>query len=247
MSVYACKKITYARWRSCSPCHCQSSVDYGNNKITQHAPKRVSLHNVEVGHYTKEEEEPCSRIGHSLSEDIKLHIIIDYLEIMSREVELGWESWTSFASSCPSCSSTAVQRTWSLWLCPSTAVETAIAQCTSRWEMARGHRLNTSIVLAAVHGLLGLPDRWTRSSLHSSAPSASPVPNRPPRLCGRKAKCSLCSHGVLAGVGVLWHSPTHDGALRGVIFIVVIRRSACYAHLLRVRQGNPTRRSVIAL
>ena len=32
-------------------------------------------------------------------------------EIMSREVELGCESWTFFASSCPSCSSTAVQRT----------------------------------------------------------------------------------------------------------------------------------------
>ena len=75
---------------------------------------------------------------------------------MSREVELGCESWTSFASSCPSCSSTAVQRTLSLWLCPSTVVETAIAQCTSRWAMARGHRLNTSIVLAAVHGLSGL-------------------------------------------------------------------------------------------
>ena len=39
---------------------------------------------------------------------------------------------------------------------PSTAVETAIVQCTSRWAMARGHRLNTSIVLAAVHGLSGL-------------------------------------------------------------------------------------------
>ena len=38
----------------------------------------------------------------------------------------------------------------------STAVEAAIAQCTSRWAMARGHRLNTSIVLAAVHGLSGL-------------------------------------------------------------------------------------------
>ena len=75
---------------------------------------------------------------------------------MSREVELGCESWTFFASSCSSCSSTAVQRTLSLWLCPSTAVETAIARCTSRWAMARGHRLNTSIVLAAVHALSGL-------------------------------------------------------------------------------------------
>ena len=39
---------------------------------------------------------------------------------------------------------------------PGTAVETAIAQCTRRWAMARGHRHNTSIVLAAVHGLSGL-------------------------------------------------------------------------------------------
>ena len=39
---------------------------------------------------------------------------------------------------------------------PSTAVETAIAQCPSRWAMARGNRLNTSIALAAVHGLSGL-------------------------------------------------------------------------------------------
>ena len=35
--VYACKKITYARLRFCSPC--QSLVDYGNTKITQHALK----------------------------------------------------------------------------------------------------------------------------------------------------------------------------------------------------------------
>ena len=31
-----------------------------------------------------------------------------------------------------------------------------MAQCTSRCAMARAHRLNTSIVLAAVHGLSGL-------------------------------------------------------------------------------------------
>ena len=84
---------------------------------------------------------------------MELDLQVSPEEIMSREVELGWASWTSFASSCPSCSSTAVQRTLSLWLCPSTAVETAIAQCTSRWAMARGHRINTSIVLAAVLGL----------------------------------------------------------------------------------------------
>jgi len=74
-------------------------------------------------------------------------------EIMSREVELGCESWTFFASGC---SSTAVQRTLSLWLCPSTAVETAFVQCTSHCAMAREHHHNTSIALAAVHSLSGL-------------------------------------------------------------------------------------------
>ena len=71
----------------------------------------------------------------------------------------------------------------------STAVETAIAHCTSRWAMARGHRLNTSIVLAAVHGLSGL--FRTISAVEPftlSSPSHSvPVPNRPSRLRARKA------------------------------------------------------------
>ena len=39
---------------------------------------------------------------------------------------------------------------------PSTAVETATAQCINRCAMARGHRLNTSIVMAPVHGFSGL-------------------------------------------------------------------------------------------
>ena len=71
----------------------------------------------------------------------------------------------------------------------STAVERAIAQCTSRWAMARGHRLNTSIVLAAVHGLSGLFRAVSAVEPFTlSSPSHSvPVPNRPSRLCGRKA------------------------------------------------------------
>ena len=49
--------------------------------------------------------------------------------------ELDCESWTSFASGC---SSTAVQRTLSLWLCQHGAVETGIAQCTSRCGNGEG-------------------------------------------------------------------------------------------------------------
>ena len=71
----------------------------------------------------------------------------------------------------------------------STAVERAIARCTSRWAMARGHHLNTSIVLAAVHGLSGLFRAvFAVEPFTLSPPSHSvPVPNRPTRLCGRKA------------------------------------------------------------
>ena len=50
----------------------------------------------------------------------------------------------------------------------STAVETAVGQCTSRWAMARGHRLNTSIVLATVSPVFF--GRFPRSSLHSVVP-----------------------------------------------------------------------------
>ena len=113
-------------------------------------------------------------------------------EIMSREVELGCERWTfslrvTHLPHVPT--STAVQRTLSLRLCPSTAVETAIAQCTSRWAMARGHRLNTSIVLAAVHGLSGLFSGGIRGRAFTLSPSFPPVPapNKQPRFGGRKA------------------------------------------------------------
>ena len=49
-----------------------------------------------------------------MSREVELDPQVSPEEIMSMEVELGWESWTSFALSCPSRSSTAVQRTLSL-------------------------------------------------------------------------------------------------------------------------------------
>ena len=72
----------------------------------------------------------------------------------------------------------------------STAVETAIAQCTSRWAMARGHRLNTSIVLAAVHGLSGL--FWTVSAVEPSF--SRPLPTLSPSLIGHLASVGVKQH-----------------------------------------------------
>ena len=113
---------------------------------------------------------------------------------MSRKVELGCESWTSFASGCSSTADCSAADIVFVTL-PSTAVETAIAQCTSRCAMARGHRLNTCIVLAAVHGLSGLFRAVSAVEPSLSRPlppplSPDPVPYKQPRFCGRKAKCT---------------------------------------------------------
>ena len=115
-------------------------------------------------------------------------------EITSREVELGCESWTFFASGC---SSAAVQRTLSLWLCPSTAVETAFARCTSHCAMARQHCHNTSIVLAAVHSLSGLFQvvSAVEPSLFCPLPPPVPVPNKQPRLVGCQVIWSRSTKG----------------------------------------------------
>ena len=86
---------------------------------------------------------------------MELHPQVSPEEIMSREVALGCESWTFFRSSC-FLNSGATDVVLVTLPVLETAVETAIAQCTSRCAMTRGHRLNTSIVLAAVNGLSGL-------------------------------------------------------------------------------------------
>ena len=54
--------------------------------------------------------------------------------------------------------------------------------------MAKGHRLNTSIVLAAVHGLRSFSGGFRGRTITLSSPSHSVlVPNRPSRFRGRKA------------------------------------------------------------
>ena len=77
---------------------------------------------------------------------------------------------------------------------PSTAVETAISQCTSRCAMARVHRLNTSIVLAAVHGLSGLFSGGIRGPAFTLS-SSSPYPPLPPALIINLASVDVKQHG----------------------------------------------------
>ena len=85
--------------------------------------------------------------------------------------------------------------------CPSTAVETAVAQCTSCWAMVRGHRLNTSIVLAA-WTLRSFSGGFCGQAFTLSSPSHSvPIPSKPSRFCGRKAtmKKKSAQWGLLQG------------------------------------------------
>ena len=94
-------------------------------------------------------------------------------EIMSREVELGCGSWTSVLlhvftqqrcnGHCPCYSALAQQVKQHL-------LSTLVA---AQWP---GDTVNTSIVLAAVHGLIGLPGRCARSSHHSLFPPPPPRP-----------------------------------------------------------------------
>ena len=99
-------------------------------------------------------------------------------EIMSREVELGKLFVNSGAMDI------------GLVTLSSTAVKTAIAQCISHWAMARGHRLNTSIVLAAVHGLSGL-----FRMVSAVEPSLShPLPTLSPSLIGHLASVDVKQH-----------------------------------------------------
>ena len=55
--------------------------------------------------------------------------------------------------------------------CSSTAVETAIVQCTSRWAIARGHRLDTSIVLVVPRSLQSFSGGICGSAFTLSSPS----------------------------------------------------------------------------
>ena len=106
---------------------------------------------------------------------------------MSSPVELGCESWTSFAST--SCSSAAVQRTLSVLVTlPQHGSWNSnwLAQCTSRWVW----RGDTALTLPWQRSTVSpvFFGQYPRSSLHSFVPF--PVPNKSPPFYGRKEKWS---------------------------------------------------------
>ena len=76
------------------------------------------------------------------------------------------------------------------------AVETAVARCTSRCAMARGHRLNTFIVLAAVHGLSVLFSGGIRGRASILSSSSPPPPlHLSPSLISHLASVDVKQNG----------------------------------------------------
>ena len=137
-------------------------------------------------------EELVRRCQEIYRREVELDLQVSPEEIMSREVELGCESWTSFASSCSS--------------------KACNGHCP--YDSAQARQLKQQLRSALVAGqwrgdtALTLPLFWRRStvspvffgqyprsSLHSFVPFPSvPVSNKPLRFCGRKAKWSFQLH-----------------------------------------------------
>ena len=86
-----------------------------------------------------------------------------------------------------------------------TAVETAIAWCTSCNAMARGHCLNMFVVLAAVHPRCPGSVCAVEPSLFCPPPTPTPtphvpVPNNPPRFYGLRVQPCGASRSLLRHV-----------------------------------------------
>ena len=99
----------------------------------------------------------------------------------------------------------------------STAVERAIAQCTSRWAMARVHRLNTSMF-------------WRRSTVspvffgrspRSSLSLSRPLPTLSPSLIGHLASVDVKQHERKAA------SLFPQCPCRGRLFVCCCGRCSC--------------------
>ena len=121
---------------------------------------------------------------------------VSHEEIMSREVELGCESWTFRFRLFLNSSATDIV----LVTLPNTAVETATAQCTSCCAMARGHRLNTSIVSLgggprSLRSFSGAQSAVEHSLFRPPPPPPLPslISNKQPQFSGRKVKRSRSS------------------------------------------------------
>ena len=142
-----------------------------------------------------------------MSREVELDPQVSPEEIMSREVELGCERWTSFASGC---SSTAVQRTLSLCLCPARQLK---------------QQLRSALVAGQWRGdtALTLPLFWRRSTVspvffgrypRSSLHSLGPPPSSPTSPISNFASVGVKQHGHGHGQG---QGPHRNAKLKGLV------------------------------
>ena len=132
--------------------------------------------------------------GETKRREVELDPHVSPGEIMSREVELGCERWTSFAAGHPSPTCTHLNSS-------ATDIVFATAQAQQLKQQLRGAlvaaqwRADTALTLPLCWRRSTVSPvffgRYPRSSLHSLAPPPPPppppVPNKQPRFCGRKA------------------------------------------------------------
>ena len=97
--------------------------------------------------------------------------------------------------------------------------------------MARGHRLNTSIVLAAVYGLSGLFRAVSAVDLSLSRP----LPTLSPSLIGHLASVDVKQHESIAFRHLPPNSARFSYATEGALFISAELSSDAVSALRKVR------------
>ena len=127
-------------------------------------------------------------------------------EIMSREVGLGCESWTSFASGC---SSTAMQWTLSLWLCPAQQLKQQLRCALVAVPWQGDTALTLTLLWQRSMVFLVFLGQYPQLSFHSLAlfPPPVPVPNKQPHFCGHKVKWSWSHADIFSGLVALCFIP----------------------------------------
>ena len=135
---------------------------------------------------------------------MELDLQVSPEEIMSREVELGCESWIS------SLRVVRQRQCNGHFLCDSAQAQQLKQQLRSA-QVARQWRGDTALTLPLFWRRSTVSPvffgRYPRSSLHFFVPFPPvPVPNKPPRFCGHKAKWSFNSSGISTEGTTVSHS-----------------------------------------
>ena len=135
--------------------------------------------------FIKEKEKKVGVPGEIKRREVELDPQVTPEEIMSREVELGYESWTSFTSGC---SSTAVQRTLSLWLCPARQLKQQLRSARSLRSFSGGLFAVEPSLSHPLHPPPPAPSHPLSPSLISNLASVDVMQNGPYKQACKKSR-----------------------------------------------------------